>query len=254
MLIASNCSAVKGETLLYEKPQGFLWYNQENIEVVEKQEDKTSSGQTENKNSKIAPYKQRINDLKEQFDDARLKAIDNPTLENVIMAQRLQKKIIDKSENFGMMWYLASLIDPSLTSEESQATNSLHRKLWQEYLDKGKNRKLYIIAESWGLALQINTNCIYCKTFTPIVKRFADKFGFQLITVSETGKGYQGIQGIKDNGILKGLNPENVVPVLYIIAGSGKKIYPVARGIASEDKIIENILTIDRYYEKLTDE
>ncbi|BAG41020.1 conjugative transfer protein TraF [Orientia tsutsugamushi] len=31
----------------------------------------------------------------------------------------------------------------------------------------------------------------------------------------------------------------------------GKKIYAVARGIISEDKIIDNILAIDRYYHKL---
>ncbi|HJD59645.1 MAG TPA: conjugal transfer protein TraF, partial [Rickettsia endosymbiont of Omalisus fontisbellaquei] len=203
MLIASNCLAAENKIIRNEKHLGFLWYNEENIEIPENQKDKANSGQIETKNSNIAPYKQRIKDLKEQFDDASLRAIDNPTLENVLMAQRLQKKIINKSEDFGMMWYLASLIDPQLTDDNS-ATNSLDRKLRQEYLDKKNNRKLHIIAENWGVVLQINTKCTFCEIFAPIVKGFAGKYGFQLIAVSENGKDYQGIKGVKDTGILKG--------------------------------------------------
>lgn len=41
------------------------------------------------------------------------------------------------------------------------------------------------------------------------------------------------------------------MPVLYLVDSRGVQIYPVARGIISEDKIVENILTVVRHHNKL---
>ncbi|SPM44540.1 conjugal transfer protein [Orientia tsutsugamushi] len=89
------------------------------------------------------------------------------------------------------------------------------------------------------MILQVKQDCLLCKAFIPIVQSFANKYAFQLLAVS------------KNNELLNKLNPKHVVPVLYSVASDGKKIYAVARGIISEDKIIDNILAIDRYYHKL---
>ncbi|SPP24364.1 conjugal transfer protein [Orientia tsutsugamushi] len=56
----------------------------------------------------------RIEELKEQFNRAQRIALDNPTLENVIIAQRLQKQIMEKSHKFATMWQLATLLDYQL--------------------------------------------------------------------------------------------------------------------------------------------
>ncbi|KJV55638.1 F plasmid transfer operon family protein [Orientia chuto str. Dubai] len=40
-----------------------------------------------------------------------------------------------------------------------------------------------------------------------------------------------------------------VVPVLYLMVSNDKKIYPIAREIISEDKIIDNVLAIYSYYQ-----
>ncbi|KJV77974.1 F plasmid transfer operon family protein [Rickettsia hoogstraalii str. RCCE3] len=89
--------------------------------------------------------------------------------------------------------------------------------------------------------MQVNQECNYCQAFTPIVREFADKYGFQLIFVSNSETRFQGMPTIKDTGLLQTLNPAKLVPVLYLVDSSGIQIYPVARGIISEDKIAENI-------------
>ena len=115
--------------------------------------------------------------------------------------------------------------------------------------------KLKKLAKNWGLILQIDNLCSYCQVFAPIVKQFANKYGFQLIFVSNSETNsktrLQGISIIKDTGLLKTLNPENIVPVLYLVESSGKQIYPITRNIINEDKIIENIMAIDSHYQKL---
>ncbi|WP_371253921.1 conjugal transfer protein TraF [Orientia tsutsugamushi] len=209
-------------------PTGFLWYN-----------DKHDHELTESSSKLISnAHDHRIEELKEQFNRAQRIALDNPTLENVITAQRLQKQIMEKAHKFATMWQLATLLDYQLINANEPA-NSLHRKLYQEKSEQENDLKLKNIAKNWGLILQVKQDCLLCKAFMPIVQGFANKYAFQLLAVS------------KNNELLNKLNPKHVVPVLYLVASDGKKIYAVARSIISEDKIIDNILAIDRYYHKL---
>ncbi|KJV73010.1 conjugal transfer protein [Orientia tsutsugamushi] len=222
MILISHLSTVDAS------PTGFLWYN-----------DKHGHELTESTSKLIRGFHDhRIEELKEQFNQAQRIALDNPTLENVIIAQRLQKQIMEKSHKFATMWQLATLLDYQLINA-NEPSNSLHRKLYQEKSEQKNDSKLKNIAKNWGLILQVKEDCLLCKAFIPIVQSFANKYAFQLLAVS------------KNNELLNKLNPKHVVPVLYLVASDGKKIYAVARGIISEDKIIDNILAIDRYYHKL---
>ncbi|SPR07580.1 conjugal transfer protein [Orientia tsutsugamushi] len=209
-------------------PTGFLWYN-----------DKHDHELTESSSKLIQEFHDhRIEELKEQFNRAQRIALDNPTLENVITAQRLQKQIMDKAHKFATMWQLATLLDYQLINA-NEPSNSLHRKLYQEKSEQKNDLKLKNIAKNCELILQVKQDCLLCKAFMPIVQGFANKYAFQLLAVS------------KNNELLNKLNPKHIVPVLYLVASDGKKIYAVARSIISEDKIIDNILAIDRYYHKL---
>ncbi|WP_064612751.1 conjugal transfer protein TraF [Orientia tsutsugamushi] len=222
MILISHLSTVDAS------PTGFLWYNDKH---GHEPDDSTS------KLINLA-HDHRIEELKEQFNRAQRIALDNPTLENVITAQRLQKKIMEKAHKFATMWQLATLLDYQLINAH-EPSNSLHRKLYQEKSEQKNDLKLKNIAKNWGLILQVKQDCLLCKAFIPIVQSFANKYAFQLLAVS------------KNNELLNKLNPKHVVPVLYLVASDGKKIYAVARSIISEDKIIDNILAIDRYYHKL---
>ncbi|SPR12822.1 conjugal transfer protein [Orientia tsutsugamushi str. Gilliam] len=209
-------------------PTGFLWYNDKHGHELDESSSKLICN----------AHDHRIEELKEQFNRAQRIALDNPTLENVITAQRLQKQIMEKAHKFATMWQLATLLDYQLINANEPA-NSLHKKLYQEKSEQKNDSKLKNIAKNWGLILQVKQDCLLCKAFMPIVQGFANKYAFQLLAVS------------KNNELLNKLNPKHVVPVLYLVASDGKKIYAVARGIISEDKIIDNILAIDRYYHKL---
>ncbi|WP_371220744.1 conjugal transfer protein TraF [Orientia tsutsugamushi] len=209
-------------------PRGFLWYNDKHGHELDESSSKLICN----------AHDHRIEELKEQFNRAQRIALDNPTLENVITAQKLQKQIMEKAHKFATMWQLATLLDYQLINA-NEPSNSLHRKLYQEKSEQKNDSKLKNIAKNWGLILQVKQDCLLCKAFMPIVQGFANKYAFQLLAVS------------KNNELLNKLNPKHVVPVLYLVASDGKKIYSVARSIISEDKIIDNILAIDRYYHKL---
>ena len=227
-----------------DKPQGFLWYNEQYLQKLSAQKLPPTV------EKKQEAHDQRIEHIKQQFNRAQRIALDNPTIENVIKAQRWQKIIMEKSQKFASMWQLASLIDSSLTNSNEPA-NSLHKRLYQELLERNNSLKLQSLAKSWGLVLQVSDNCPYSQAFLPIVQQFVSKYKLQLLLVSHSGTKFQNITTIKDTGLLQKLNPENIVPVLYLVNSNGKRIYPVARGIISEDKLLENIMASDLHYKNL---
>ncbi|XVN43660.1 MAG: conjugal transfer protein TraF [Candidatus Rickettsia vulgarisii] len=231
----------------WQQPQGFLWYNEDHAykpEILKFSQDK------KNQKPELEPYDQRIEALKKEFNRTQRQALDNPTLENVIIAQRLHKQILEKSHKFATMWQLATILDYKLVNMD-EPVNSLHKKLYEVRQEEENSKKLRFLAKDWGLILQVNQGCEYCHAFTPIVLEFANKYKFQLLFVSNDGENFEYIKTTRDTGLLSRLNPTNLVPVLYLVDSSGKQIYPVARGIISEDKIAKNILLIVQHYNGL---
>ncbi|WP_342269824.1 conjugal transfer protein TraF [Rickettsia endosymbiont of Orchestes rusci] len=231
----------------WQQPQGFLWYNEDHVykpEILKFSQDKKKQ------EPELEPYDERIEALKKEFNRAQHKALDDPTLENVIIAQRLHKQILEKSHKFATMWQLATILDYKLVNMD-EPVNSLHKKLYEVRQEEENSKKLRFLAKNWGLILQVNQGCEYCYAFTPIVVEFANKYKFQLLFVSNDGENFEHIKTTRDTGLLSRLNPINLVPVLYLVDSSGKQIYPVARGIISEDTIAENILLVVQHHNGL---
>lgn len=231
----------------WQQPQGFLWYNEDHAykpEILKFSQDKKKQ------EPELEPYSQRIEALKKEFNRAQHKALDDPTLENIIIAQRLHKQILEKSHKFATMWQLASFLDYSLTNI-NETVNSLHKRLYEAKQVEENSNKLRFLAKNCGLILQVNQGCKYCQAFSTIALTFANKYQFQLLFVSNNGENFGNIRTVKDTGLFTNLNPENLMPVLYLVDSRGVQIYPVARGIISEDKIVENILTVVRHHNKL---
>ncbi|KJV76744.1 F plasmid transfer operon family protein [Rickettsia hoogstraalii str. RCCE3] len=236
---------------IWQQPQGFLWYNEQQMEETNKLQFYDASSLSQPKQQSYnEPYDQRIEDLKQKFNRAQRQALDNPTLTNVIIAQRLHKQILEKSHKFATMWQLATILDYKLVNMD-EPVNSLHKKLYEIRQEEENRKKLKFLAKNWGLIMQVNQGCNYCQAFTPIVREFADKYGFQLIFVSNSETRFQGMPTIKDTGLLQTLNPAKLVPVLYLVDSSGIQIYPVVRGVISEDKIAENILLVVQHHNGL---
>jgi conjugal transfer pilus assembly protein TraF len=235
-----------------ERPQGFLWYNEvPKPQGEERVELQRAVSPTVVKT--IAPWDLRIKALKQEFETAQRKALDNPTLANVVAAQKLQKVITDKSERFADMWQLATLLDPNLLITGDRG-NSLYQRVHDELKLERTDKQLTSIANDYGLIFQFEPGCRYCEVFAPIVQDFAKGYKFQLLGVSRRGGVFHGIEAIADTGMLEELNPARTVPTLYLISADGRKIHPVARGVISSDKLKENILAVYRYYQGITHE
>lgn len=223
-----------------ERPAGFLWYEDLPPQNKDKNRPSKDAGLSR---PEIETASVRNKKLKQKLDNAIQIALDNPTVENAIYAQRVQKEVMDRSEKFSQAWMLAALLDQELLTPKDNP-NVLHRKLAQQVTNAADATTLKTIAEDWGLFFYIKPGCIFCERFAPIVQEFAENYQFQVLAISEVGLPYTTFKGAKDTGLIARINPAKETPMLYLVHRDGKHIYPVARGLTDSEKIKENILLI----------
>ena len=229
--------------------EGYNWYS-------EKQDISDDIDHDKNDSSTIAEgalkskEEQNVELLKENYRKAHLRALDNPTFENVLEEMILEQKMMDKSKQYSYQRLAVSMLDNRFISGEN-SSNVLHRRLQEKKEQEANREKLSMLAKDWGLVLQVSQDCSYCHTFAPIVGRMAEKYGFELLAASRSGEYFAGIKGVRDEDELIELNPRRETPMLYLIKSDGKEVYPIARGVTTEAQVIKNIKLIDRQVQRL---
>ena len=225
------------DLLANDQPSGFLWYKDE-APIQQKANDKPSA-----QLSKPEAAKARNDALKSRLDDAIAVVLDEPTVENALAAQRMQKIVMDRSEDVSKVWMLAALIDSKLIRGDMNP-NVLHRSLQQEEKSQQREELLKSMNSQWGLFLSVTDGCIYCQKFLPIIEQLQQEINMQVLAISRTGKDYGPFKGAEDTGLMSHLNPEGIYPLLFMANKDGKRIYPVAKGLTEIDKIKENMIMV----------
>jgi conjugal transfer pilus assembly protein TraF len=232
----------KAGLLANDQPSGFLWYKDE-VPIPQKKPQESANNNPEGQLSKPQAAKARNDALKSRLDDAIAVVLDEPTVKNALAAQRMQKIVMDRSEDVSKVWMLAALIDSKLIRGDMNP-NVLHRSLQQEEKNQQREELLKSMHSNWGLFLSVTDGCIYCQRFLPIVEQLQQEINMQVLAISKTGKDYGPFKGAEDTGLMSHLNPEGIYPLLFMANKDGKRIYPVARGLTEIDKIKENMIMV----------
>jgi conjugal transfer pilus assembly protein TraF len=247
-LTASLTSFASGRTVPLE---GYNWYNEKSEGKQEKPVDrKESSNKFVQQEPELPEYEKNIRSLQEEHNQAHRKALDNPTIENILAELRLEKEMLRKSQLYGQRRVAIGMLDSQFTDMKAHS-NVLHRRVQEEIDEVEVAKNLEKLSQDWGLILQVEGNCRHCHAFAPIVLKLANKYGFQLLAASKDGTDFHGIEGIADNGQMLLFNPNRETPMLYLIKSNGREILPISRGINSEDQIIINIKNIDKHIRRL---
>ena len=226
-----------------EKPTGFLWYTDP---ILMPKKDNLSKVQPPIALSVVSAARERNKTLSQNLDDAIQVMVDNPTVENAIKAQWLQKQVMERSEQVSKSWVLASLLDAGLLKLEDNQ-NVLHRELQKDSNSLTTTKNLKIAANDWGIIFYWMQGCIYCQRFIPIIEEVQKNYGFKVLAVSQDGGNFGPFEGQKDTGLINNLNPAGEAPLLFLIRKDGKEIYPIARGITDLEQIGQNILMVIKY-------
>jgi conjugal transfer pilus assembly protein TraF len=163
--------------------RGWHWYERDvgSDDESENQTSKPSERQEQTALEKLKRYQEKL-------ETAKAEVVLNPTPQNVEAYQKLQYEMLDKSHNFAKVWmenvYKNPSLDYSLQSPTSQ--NARHVYLAEER--RKKEEKILALSKEYGLFYFFKKDCRYCDAFAPVVKRFSEKYRWEVLAISEFGE------------------------------------------------------------------
>lgn len=209
--------ALSGKTSLFyqRKAEGWHWYE----ERSKKEESLTPSEQVEG-------IKGNLNQLLNQ-------AILDPTEKNVILYRKAQEAWMERSHEFARMWEKMTILHPELDYTLKFPTQHTARLIFKEEESKKKDQVLKDLSKTYGLFYFFKGECRYCEAFGPIVKSFAEKYGWDILAVSMDGSKSQTFpKAQSNNGIIETLKIE-IFPTLMAVHPETGEMIPLSYGLTS---------------------
>lgn len=239
--------SVQAEPPFYnDHARGWFWYEDpENVEgALEKKSEDSAKPLSVTPDEKPKTAVERLKEVQEQLSELKAKAILEPTSGNVKSYQEMQMKVMNQSQAFSQAWVMNVFMNPAL--DENVKNPTAHSARFVVYENERKQTESIIkgLKNRYGLFYFYSGSCTYCKAFSPIVKLFADKYGWEVIAISLDGAPSDVFPNWQpDNGIAKQWDVQTV-PAVFAINPETNHVIPVANGFTALDEMEKRIVTI----------
>lgn len=182
--------------------------------------------------------------FQQEVETAKARAILEPSDENLASYLHLNQVAMNRAGAFAQAWQRVVWTTPSL---DTRLTNPVNDQAVQAFND-GKLRLvddfLSATARSHGLFFFFKGSCPFCHRFAPILKAFAEAYGFPVIPVSLDGGALPEFPTPRTNtDAALGLNVDTV-PAVFLVNPRDRSVHPVAFGYVSWSELRERIYTL----------
>jgi len=185
-----------------------------------------------------------LKEARKQLEDLKERAVMHPTEENLVAYIRLQNWVNDKSEDFAHAWQRALWMHPGLDYSIGHPTDSRALLIRRDVEDARHGVQLKDIAGRYGMIFVFRSTCPYCHAEAPMLKRFAHRYGFSVIPVSQDGPGLPDYPRPEaDHGISAQFGI-HAVPALFLVNPRRREVFPVAYGLVGESELTRRIIAI----------
>jgi conjugal transfer pilus assembly protein TraF len=109
---------------------------------------------------------------------------------------------------------------------------------------KRTQRTIQGLSQEYGLFFFFSGSCPYCHQFAPIVKRFSELYGWNVIAISLDGESIKEFPHAEsDNGLFE-LWGIKSLPALFAVNPRTQEVVPIAQGLTSLDEMETRIMTL----------
>ena len=206
--------------------EGWHWYHDSD------QKPETSK----QKEQKLTPT-EKIEAQRKELEQKLHTAIVEPTQENIISYIIAQKALMDQSQRFSESWQRVVMTTPSLDETLIHPIDQNARHVYYGEKNKEITKRIKDLSQEYGLFFFFKKTCPYCHHFAPVVKHFAEKYGWSVLAVSlDGGRLPEFPYARHDNGIAARLQVTHIPALIALHPQSGQTI-PLAYGLVSESEI-----------------
>jgi len=118
---------------------------------------------------------------------SKARAVLQPTSDNLMNWIRVQNELLKKNTLFADNWQRLVWRNPEYDYNQVRPSNPVALKAYSQSYKTDRRDALREIAKEYGLYFIIAESCPYCHAMAPYLKRFAESYGFSVITVSVDG-------------------------------------------------------------------
>jgi len=211
------------------KAEGWAWYEDRAKEKIEEPQEES-------------PVSDEVSDARKVLEEKLVAALSEPTPENVRSYMTEQKKWVDKSAQFALVWNQVLLENPHLDNTvTSRPVSQYGLQVYKADKQQKKEHLIRELSKGKGLLFFYEGSSLLAKAFMPIVKDFSEKYQWEILAISVDGVALETLPTQRDNGLSQKLEVQ-AFPALMIIDPITDNVTPVAYGLLSLEKIEENIV------------
>jgi len=199
------------------------------------------------------PPTQQIEAQRKEIETKLHAAIVEPSRENLMAYIITQKALMDQSQRFSESWQRVVMTTPTLDETLIHPVDQSARHVYYDEQAKAFSKHMKGLSQEYGLFFFFRKNCPYCHSFAPIVKRFAQKYGWSVFPISLDGGVLPEFPNARrDNGMAIRLQVSHV-PALIALHSKTGKLLPLAYGMVSESEIERRIEMLTKLSDRISD-
>ena len=189
---------------------------------------------------------ERIREMRRVMEEARSRAILDPSEENVAAYLHLQQEALQRAATFSDAFRRTVWASPDLDYTLTRPVGALAKRLWSDERRTERRAVLARLGERYGLIYLGSAQCPACRVFGPLLRAFAVRHGLDVLAVSLTGEPLEGWpEAVPDQGRAARLGlTSRVVPAVFLYDAQTSRALPVSFGVVAEDQLAERIFAL----------
>ena len=235
---AQPAEQASGPALVYfeRHADGWFWYHDPKLsKPAPKAEKPETVGSDKDDPVKVVEAEHKA--LEQALD----RAIVTPTPENVKAYLELNQHLMAQAGDFAEAWRGAIWSNPSLDySLVSPVGSSAYVKADQDAA--ADEQKLMQAAQQWGLVFFFRGTCPYCHKFAPLLKQFAEHYGFRTVDVSLDGGGLPEFPNPQPNNQAAQNLRVEAVPAVYLVNPRTRQVVPAVFGLVGWSDLVQRLI------------
>ena len=200
------------------------------------EEHQEAKAETSSKDKTKAPT-EVVATYRKELENRLSKAWLKPTPHNIQAYQEMQKDMLDRSQAFSTGWMQTVFQNPQLDHTLVSPVNQQARHIQLDQEKHHLQQTIHTLKEEFGLFFFFRDDCPYCHQFAPIVKQFADHYGWKVLAISvDGGKVAEFPNAVADEGLFETWGGQ-ILPALFAVNPQTEQVIPLAYGLTSLDQM-----------------
>jgi conjugal transfer pilus assembly protein TraF len=230
--------SIQDKTYFEDRERGWFWYETNPVNIDEPLVTNAALVPSATNSPKTQLKKQG-----DDWENAMAAAVINPSSHNVQEYLLLTKKINEQAQKFATAFKESIWVNPEYDYSLENPVSTQAMIAQNENNFKKSESDLKNIAREFGILFFFRGDCPFCHRFSPLLKKFSEKYGFTIIPVTTDGGTLAEYPHPQKNMYLGSKLNVSAVPALYLVNPSTNVVVPASFGYSDWSALSQKILS-----------